>query len=461
MSQSQFKPPYCDAIDYQQILDSDTRPPPAVLRERSEPDLGVGEIPVEHYTDPEFFKAQIKKVWMRTWQMACREEEIPNVGDFHVYEVVGKSLIIVRTAKNEIKALYNSCLHRGRKLVSHDGCKEQFKCAFHGFTWKNDGTFVENPMAWDFPQCPADKMHLPEAKVGTWGGFVFVNFDPDAKSLESVLGVIPRHFERWRPEDRYMSAHVQKRVKANWMVCAEAFMESHHAITTHPQIMPFVTDANAQYDVFSDHVTRHISGRGYSSPFVTDRTYTQDEIAEAMLSNGGRGRMPVDGAGTKVPEGSTARAYVADLMRKALEAETGRDHSGAADAELGDSLIYNMFPNFAVWGGFIPSLVYRWLPDGKAHDSAIMEIRILRQSPKSGPRPPSAKLRFLGENEPWSSAAELGGLGPVVEQDWGNLPYVQEGLEASGTNRVHLGRYSEMRIRQQHLTLDAYMNDQI
>lgn len=461
MSQPQFKPPYCDAIDYQKILDTDTRTPPQVLRERGEPDLGIGEIPVEHYTGPDFFKRQIDKVWLRAWQMACREEEIPNVGDFHVYNIVGKSLIVVRTATNEIKAFHNSCLHRGRKLVTHDGCKEQFKCAFHGFTWKNDGTFLENPMAWDFPQCPADKMRLPEVKVGTWGGFVFINFDPNAKPLENTLGVIPRHFERWRAEDRYTFAHVQKRVKANWMACSEAFMESHHAITTHPQIMPFVTDANAQYDVFSDHVTRHISARGYSSPFVTDRVYTQDEIAEAMLANGGRGRMNIGGSSTKVPENTSARVYVADLMRKALEAETGRDHSGAADAELGDSLVYNLFPNFSVWGGFIPSLVYRWLPDGKAHDSTIMEIKILRQIPEGAPRPAPAKLRFLGEDEPWSSAAELGGLGPVVEQDWGNLPYVQEGLEASGTNTVQLGRYSEMRIRQQHLTLEAYMNDRI
>jgi nitrite reductase/ring-hydroxylating ferredoxin subunit len=57
--------------------------------------------------------------------MACREEEIPNTGDYHIYDVVGKSFIVTRTADGTIKAFYNSCLHRGRKLVTLNGCKER------------------------------------------------------------------------------------------------------------------------------------------------------------------------------------------------------------------------------------------------------------------------------------------------------------------------------------------------
>ena len=38
-----------------------------------------------------------------------------------------------------------------------------------------------------FPISGKDKMRLPEAKVGIWGGFVFVNFDPDCEPLESYL----------------------------------------------------------------------------------------------------------------------------------------------------------------------------------------------------------------------------------------------------------------------------------
>jgi hypothetical protein len=38
-----------------------------------------------------------------------------------------------------------------------------------------------------------------------------------------------------------------------------------------------------------------------------------------------------------------------------------------------------------------------------------------------------------------------------------NMPYVQEGLLASGTGEVRLGSYQESRIRHFHQTLDEYL----
>jgi hypothetical protein len=315
-----------------------------------------------------------------------------------------------------------------------------------------------NPIEWDFPQGSKDDFRLPEAQVAHWGGFVFVNFDPDAPPLQSVIDPIPRHFARWTIEDKYIGAHVGKIARANWMVVSEAFMESHHSIGTHPQILPCTTDANAQYDIFTDHVTRHISGRGYQSPFITDRVLTQNEIADALIGRGRvrRGRDP--NLKPVVPDGMTARAYVADSTRNFLAKETGLDYSQVADCELGDSLIYNVFPNFSVWGGFTPNLVYRWRPVGLHHDRTMMEIYILMPTPKGGPRPLPAPMRVLGDDEPWASAEELGRLREIADQDWSNMQAVQEGLEATETGEVRLGHYLEMRIRQQHMTFDMYLN---
>jgi len=450
----------CDAINYQEILDGDTRAVPAALRERAVPDIGTDSVPVAHYTSPAIFAESIEKVWMKTWQMACREEEIPNPGDYYIYDVVGKSLIVSRGEDGEIRALHNSCLHRGRKLVTQNGSKPEFRCPFHGFIWSNDGTFLHNPIEFDFSHCPKDKMRLPEAKVALWGGFVFVNFDFDAPSLESIIHPIPEHFKRWALEDKYIAAHVAKRTRANWMITAEAFMETHHDIGTHPQILPFITDANAQYDIFSDHVTRHISGRGYQSPFITDRVLTQDEIVAAWIGRPGtgRGRVMIKDPDLKVPDGMTARTYVSELARRSLEEQTGYDCSDAADCELGDSLIYNVFPNLSVWGGFTPNTVYRWRPVGTRYNESMMEIYRLQRIPKDQTRPSPAPMHLLEDHESWASAEELGGLGAVIDQDWSNMEAMQEGLEASATGVVQFGHYLEMRIRQQHMTFEAYLN---
>ncbi len=444
------------AISYQEVLDLDTREPPAIYREERVVDLGPDAVGIDRFISEDYYRQEIEQVWKKVWQWACREEDIPNPGDYTIYELDRLSVIIARQSDGSIRGFYNSCLHRGRKLVTQSGCKHAFRCAFHGFAWNLDGSFKENPIKWDFPQIDEAKFSLPEVKVAAWGGFVFINFDPDAPALESVLDPMPRHFERYDYADRYKWVHVSKVIKANWKVVSEAFMESHHSITTHPQILPYLADENSQYDVLSDHVTRHISAVCIPAPAVDDGRLTQQAILDAMMGAGGRGAVGENGAPQfKVPEGKTAREYAAELFRQMFKAEDGYDYSDTADAEILDTILYNVFPNMSFWAGYAPNIVYRWRPVGK--DATIMDVIRLKRQPKDGPRHKPCAEHRLGEDEPWTAAAELASLGGIFEQDMANLPYVQEGLYASGSGVVHYGRYAEMRLKQQHVMLDRYM----
>ena len=163
---------------------------PDHLRQGPTPDIGVEPVPASRYYSPEYFQKEVDHVWSKIWQMACREKEIPNVGDYAIYEIVGKSFIVTRTAPDEIRAFYNTCLHRGRKLVTANGCKDEFRCPYHGIAWNTDGSFKDNPIAWDFPQWVGRDMSLPQARVGTWGGFVFINMDPLARPLMETVGAL-------------------------------------------------------------------------------------------------------------------------------------------------------------------------------------------------------------------------------------------------------------------------------
>ncbi|HTW35480.1 MAG TPA: aromatic ring-hydroxylating dioxygenase subunit alpha [Rhizomicrobium sp.] len=443
---------------YEDILARDTRPIPDHLREKTVLELGTDPIAASRYYDPAFFQREIDCVWGRVWQMACREEDIPSPGDYHIYEIVGKSLIVTRTPSGAIKAFFNSCVHRGRKLVTLDGSKQEFRCPYHGFSWRCDGTFKDNPIAWDFPQWKDRDMRLPEVRVATWGGFVFVNFDPNAPALETVIGPLAEHFAPYDFANRYKAVHVAKVIRANWKATAEAFMESHHSLATHPQILPYLADVNSQYDCLSDYVTRHFSASGVASPLVSDMNYSETDIMREMArQNSGTRRRVGDNQTVEVPQGMTARAFAAEQARKALSAEDGWDYSKISDAEMLDALLYNVWPHMSFWAGYAPNLVYRWRPNGRDPESAIMDVMILKRVPKSGPRPKPVPVHRLGDDEPWSAATELGSLAAIFEQDMGNLPYVQEGLRASGTGLVHFGRYSEMRIRQLHRMLDRYM----
>ena len=73
-----------------------------------------------------------------------------------------------------IRAFYNVCLHRGRKLRLESGRAINLRCPFHGFTWNNDGSLKEIPCAWDFKHLEDKDLSLPELKVERWQGFILI-----------------------------------------------------------------------------------------------------------------------------------------------------------------------------------------------------------------------------------------------------------------------------------------------
>ncbi len=439
---------------YQDYLARDTKPAPASLASEHAAFLGSEPLAASRYTSRDFFAREAERLWPKVWQMACREEDILDVGDVCVYDIVGKSFLITRVAHGEIRAFYNVCLHRGRKLRTESGQVEDFRCAFHGFTWNLDGSIRSIPCRWDFEHLADDDLQLPEARVANWGGFVFINMDPDAPSLEDYLEVLPEHFGRWRLEDCYKAAHVAKVIRCNWKVAMEAFMESYHVIATHPQILPVIADANAQYDILGRHVNRNLTAFAAPSPHLGE-SITDEEVLRGMLSlwgKAGTAEALLAGADDGEP-----RHVLGDVNRKAFGRAFGGDYSDVTDAETLDALVYNVFPNFSPWAGFAPNIVYRWRPHGRAVDECIMEVMILKRVPEGESRPRGVPVHWLGDSEAWSAASELPILGPVIDQDMSNMPYVQEGLVASPNNEVQLGNYQEIRIRHFHRTLDEYL----
>ncbi len=433
---------------YGEILARDAVPAPVFFKELPDTDIGTESTPVSRYFDPDFFQKEVDYMWPKVWHWACREEEIPEVGDHVIYEFVGKSFIIVRSAPDEIKALYNSCLHRGRMLAECDGSSATFRCPFHGMEWNADGTLHANPFDWDMPQWRDRALNLPEARVALWGGFVFMNMDHDGPSLEQVLAPIPEHFERYDFENRYKAAHVTKKMRANWKATSEAFIEAHHIIGTHRQSLPMSADINTQYDHPSDYVSRQFTAHGVQSPHI-DETLSEQEIFNAFM---GGGVDPEANPEMRVPVGMTARAFAAQMLRDMLSAETGHDYSHAGDNELTDSLPYNVFPHINFWAGMFSNLVYRFRPDGMDPESSIMDIVLLKPVPKDGPRPKPAAVRHLDYDEPVTDAAEELGmlLARVFDQDVSNLRYVQDGMRASASRVVDFTSYMEGRIRRTH-----------
>jgi nitrite reductase/ring-hydroxylating ferredoxin subunit len=441
-----------------ETLRADRRPPPAPLLEERFEFLGDEDIPFDRYTSREFFEREIQQMWPRVWQWACREEHLPEVGDNYVYEVGPWSVIVVRSGADRVQAFLNTCPHRGTKLLGGEGAGycPAFTCPFHGWSFELDGSVRNIPGRWDFPHVDASTHRLQEVGCERWGGFVFVNLDPEATPLRDQLDVLPEHFAHFPLEQRRITLHVQKILPANWKAAQEAFMEAYHNFETHDS----PNGANAQYDLFGKYVSRFIHNIGsYSPESLSD--YPGDKWRNPPLSEAELlWQLGAATAGdTEVPEGESARAIAAEYRRERMSARLGVDLSDCSDSLMLDSIEYHLFPNMFLFPGITIPMVYRFRPYGNDVDRSIFDLLWLEPKPEgSESLPPPEPIRLEIEQS-YTEVEALGWLGRVYDEDTGNLQLQQEGFKTSRKAGITLGNYQEARIRRVHMTLDELLGD--
>lgn len=434
-------------LTYQDVLDLDTKEVPKHLREESRGSFDFTEADISFYVARETHELEKERLWKRVWQFACREEEIPNVGDTLVYEIAGTSYIIVRIAPDTIKAYPNACLHRGRQLRDYDGWCSELRCPFHGITWRLDGTLKSIPASWEFEHVEKRTFRLPAVSVGTWGGFVFINPNPDAEPLESYLGELPEQFAKWDMQNRYIEAHVSKVLRCNWKIGLEAFMECWHAAATHPQTVPYAAFGVCQVDVY-DNFARFITPSEVVGPLMPGDPSSED-LLRATMDVRVDEQLPFE-----LKPGQTARDFVIGSTREKWRGYLGDRIDDWADCELVDNFTYTIFPNMMPWGG-VHKLNYRFRPNGDDHRSSIMDVYLV--APFEGERPAPAPEIKLSADEPFGSAGTLGIVGNILDQDVFNMEKVHFGLESARKQTVTFASYQEDNLRWHHRLHGRYL----
>ncbi len=498
-------------LTYDELLDMYTHNVPPKLREDSPLEPGPTIVDPSIYYSRDFFDLEVERLWKRVWQLACHEDDIPNVGDTLVYDIASLSFIIVRTGPDEIMAFPNACLHRGRALATEDTAGlHEFRCPFHGWAWKLDGTLKEVPCHWDFPSVSERTHSLPRVQVDRWGGFVFINPDENAGPLKAFLGDINRHFEPIPFERRYKAVHVAKKLRCNWKVAQEAFMEAYHVVATHPTLLPVMGDANSKYDVFGN-MSRAISPNGLLSPHVVpelvadpvDGAMAYTKVRHALSGNiyerVAPGRVKVTARDGKCglfdeaahhlegdlhhadvqlcnwvggplvegmenePDTTTTgpvperRKAQADSQRALWRQTLGDEVDLVSDAEFVDTIYYNVFPNISPWGCFNP-IFYRFRPHGDNPEECIHETMFMLPVRKGDSRPAPARIHWLDFDDDYVDAPELGMLAKVFNQDVVNLPHVQKGMKSIKSKEIVFANYGETKIRHFHKILKQWLS---
>ena len=152
--------------------------------------------------------------------------------------------------------------------------------------------------------------------------------------------------------------------------------------------------------------------------------------------------------------GQSARAASASAARERWRPVVGDSVDSWSDAEFIDNIDYTLFPNFHPWGAY-NRIVYRFRPNGDDHTTALHEIFLL--APFDGERPMPAATTFLGADDSYTQAPELGMLGKVFDQDGFNMPMVHKGLRQSAKKGSTLSLYQEAKVRWLHKLLGEWV----
>ncbi len=212
-------------------------------------DNGVFQVHRSTMTSPEIYEAERDLIFNRCWLYLGHESEVRRPGDFVRRDVGGRSLIFVRSAKSgEIRAFHNTCTHRGAIVCRTDtGNGKVFQCFYHAWSFDTDGHLVGVPDRQAYgPRFRMEEMGLrPVAQFGSYRGFVFVSFNPDAKPLVEYLAGARQYIDLIVDESEsdweVLHGSNQYSINANWKLLVENSIDGYHAAPTHDTYMKYLS----------------------------------------------------------------------------------------------------------------------------------------------------------------------------------------------------------------------------
>lgn len=434
--------------------------------------LGPSFVPKGRYTDPEFLRLEIERLFPKTWLNACRFDEVERIGDYVDFEICGQSIVVVRTEQG-LRAYYNACRHRGTRLVQGRGRIGEFRCPFHAWRWNLDGSLKYLADEKNFDPRPASELCLPEVKVDTWGGWVFINMDPDAEPLLDYLGPLPSRMEGYKLEDMRLAWYKSVIVDGNWKTGLDVFVESWHVPGTHPQLLrtdkqtspPTIAECDAYGTTFNKlfrYHSRHADvfrygAEGDSKRLRPEYGVNPDVVYDNVVYNLRELRtlyLQTDlGAAAElrtVPEarGPEGNAIYQELRKKHARA-AGVDYPELSEDQLkGGMYDWHVFPNTVFLVDFGTTISYRTRPYGNDPDKCIFDVQGLWLPPTEGIK--------AAEPEHYDDY-RVASMGAILEQDFSNMAEVQIGLHSSGFDGYHLNRTQEMTILNYHQGIDEFL----
>jgi phenylpropionate dioxygenase-like ring-hydroxylating dioxygenase large terminal subunit len=438
--------------------------PVGISREKaSEPTLGQDPIDGFRYNSADFAALEWEQMWTKVWLVAGRIDQLTNSGDYITVPIGSESILCSMGSDNKIRAFYNVCQHRGNQLVpAETGSLNggDFTCAYHGWRFDADGTLVWVHCEEDFPQgSPCGKRNLIEVSCDTWGGFIWINMDPECKSLLDYLSPIAEHLDCYRMEQMKRTHWVTLEGDFNWKVVQDNFNESYHLPFVHPQTLTTMNEhySACQFDMYPmGHCRMMMPGGGPGPQYKGSYEKTFQGLKEDFAF--------WDFDPSPFKDDLSALRIAMQKCKRLLGAEKGYDFSLYSDEQLTDHYHYTAFPNVSFSmkpDGCIFLMAY---PHPENPRKCFFNMWYLTKFPEGATEYYSNSMRdWVSIDQQVEHETGLAGeisCGHGIDQDVAIWSSQQKGLSSRGYRGEYMP-YQERRIRFFHENIDRYLSSSL
>ena len=184
------------------------------------------------YTSELVYEVEKQKVFYNDWLNVGRIEEVAKPGDYITHRIADEPIIVARTRENKLVAMANVCAHRGVEVAFGEGNTKLFTCPYHGWVYDLDGKLKDAQYLEDTDFNPRT-CQLPQLKVDTWGGFIFVTLNPNPKPLLEALGDVPKVYAPYQLERLRMAFKSPFQLNVNWKLVNENLTDVYHIAVLH------------------------------------------------------------------------------------------------------------------------------------------------------------------------------------------------------------------------------------
>ena len=324
------------------------------------------------YKDPEIYKIEIERIFMKSWLYAGHVSEIPNVGDYILHEFDTESVIIIRENEDTINALLNVCRHRGSRICKEvTGNKNLLVCPYHGWSFEKSG----NLRGANHTRPGFDKTMYPLHKINikVFHGMMFINFDEDPIPFSPIEEDLDEALKPYKLDKAKVAHKIDYPIEANWKLSVENYCECYHCVPSHPEYAEAHGRSYPEADM--EELTQALYERAEECGLTTI------DVNNDWLNSGGVG---IDRSYNRYPllhghlTGSKKGKPVAPLMGD-IKAYDG----GTVDMHIGPMTFYLAYCDHVVVYHFKPltqdtsSCEISWLVNGDAEEGKDYKLEEL------------------------------------------------------------------------------------